>query len=257
MGLSLTDLRASGLLELYVIGELSPREHAQVEEAIQSYPELKQELQDIEQTLQQLAFAKTIPPNSRVLTHTLAAIPGVKINPIALPAAPRNWAALGLLLLSFALLSSAVYFWNLNKQTSAQLASVQAERNDCLAQQEATKAPIAMLEDLQRSDNQIVKIGASDKYPSANVYLYLNNNTKRNYLTLSEMPALAADQSYQLWSLKANVDPIPLNVFDDAETIIPVAFEEGSANYAITIEQKGGATAPNLEELIGVFSVSG
>jgi len=74
MGLSLTDIRDAGLLELYVLGELSPTERQQVEEGIRTYPELKTELAEIEQAFKHFAFAKTVTPAPRVLEQTLKTI---------------------------------------------------------------------------------------------------------------------------------------------------------------------------------------
>lgn len=47
-----------------------------------------------------------------------------------------------------------------------------------------------------------------------------------------------------------------MDVFEfDGSQFIEVDFEENTNAYAITIEEKGGAQSPNLDMLIGVFSV--
>jgi len=258
MGLSLTDIRDAGLLELYVIGELSPIERQQVEEAIRTYPELKIELAEIEQAFKHFAFAKTIAPEPRVLEQTLKTINAGPNPPQSQP--PSSGGAgfsglLGTLALVFAGLSG--YFWYQSDQQTQAISEAQIALEDCLQKQEAVKENIALLNDLQRNDKQVVAIAATDKYAQTSISIYNNPVTKRNYLALSNLPELGPDESFQLWSLKADTAPIPLDVFDASATFVPVAFEDGTGTYAITIERKGGATAPNLEQLIGTFGMAG
>ena len=95
-------------------------------------------------------------------------------------------------------------------------------------------------------------------YPTASLLIHNNNSSKKNYLQLSALPALSDNQSFQLWSLKADQDPIPLDVFDGTgDRIIEVQHINGTETYAITIEPKGGSKIPTLENLIGTFSLQG
>lgn len=55
MFMSLDELRSSGLLELYVIGDISASEKLMVETAITDNPSLKQEIFDIEKALESYA----------------------------------------------------------------------------------------------------------------------------------------------------------------------------------------------------------
>jgi len=257
MGLSITEIRDTGLLERYVIGELAPSERQQVEEAIRTYPELKVELAEIEQAFKHFAFAKTVKPAPRVLENTLKSI-NAGPNPPVPPSTSAGSNLSGLFgVAALALASLAGYLWVQSSNAETALATVQTELEACIAKQEDTRGPIALLEDIQRSDNQVVTISATDKYPETAIFIYNNPTTERNYLALGQLPTLGPDESYQLWSLKADTAPIPLTVFDDSETIIPVSFEEGTGTYAITIEEKGGAQAPNLEQLIGTFGMAG
>jgi len=60
------DIILSGLLELYALGLASPEETLQVEEWINQYPEIKQELDAIENSLETYAQANAIEPSSSV-----------------------------------------------------------------------------------------------------------------------------------------------------------------------------------------------
>ncbi len=258
MSISLADIRASGLLELYALGELAQPERAQVEQAIAEYPELRTDLAEIEQALEVYAFAKTIPPNPAVLAATLSSIkPGTTTNAARTSANSSKWLSWLLSLIALALAAALVYTYVQNRELEQAVATQHAQLQDCLTQQEANQVPIATITDLQRSDNQVVSLAPSDNYSEASILIYNNPTTQRNYLALGEMPSLAANQVYQLWSLKPNQDPIPLDTFTAESPIVPVSYVAGTANYAITVEQAGGAATPNLEELIGTFGVAG
>ena len=75
---------------------------------------------------------------------------------------------------------------------------------------------------------------------------------------MRNLPDIVSDQTYELWSIKPNQPPIPLNVFDKpVNGLIEVAYVDDTSVYAITIEPKGGKNTPTMENLIGTVSVAG
>lgn len=60
------DIISSGLLELYALGLTSAEEARQVEEWVNQYPEIKQELDAIEVSLESYAQAHAMEPSSSV-----------------------------------------------------------------------------------------------------------------------------------------------------------------------------------------------
>lgn len=61
--MSLDNIRKEALLERYVLGELAQQEVEVVEKALLAYPELKEELREIEQTFEIYARANAIEPD--------------------------------------------------------------------------------------------------------------------------------------------------------------------------------------------------
>ena len=68
-------------------------------------------------------------------------------------------------------------------------------------------------------------------------------------------PDITSDKAFLLWSMKDGAEPMPLDVFEDVNKIIEVAFVDNTATYAITIGSKGGSKSPTLEKLIGTMAV--
>lgn len=64
--MSIEKIRESGLLELYIIGDLEEVEVKLVEDTIEKYPILKQDLQEIEITLERYALQHAIEPPATV-----------------------------------------------------------------------------------------------------------------------------------------------------------------------------------------------
>ena len=72
--MSIDQLRESGTLELYVIGDLSESEIIAVESAIEAHPELKQDIHEIELSLEQYALANAVPPKATLKPMVLAVV---------------------------------------------------------------------------------------------------------------------------------------------------------------------------------------
>jgi anti-sigma-K factor RskA len=70
--LSVENLKAyieSGVLELYVLGDLSPEEALQVEELSSRYPEVRDEIAAIEEAMEQYAMQNAVEPSADVETR--------------------------------------------------------------------------------------------------------------------------------------------------------------------------------------------
>ena len=259
MNRSITDIRESGLLELFVLGDLPVAEHREVEEALLLYPELRADVREIERALEGAAFAKTRPPRPEVLQGALRELDaGAQAVDGGAPSGKTSGVLAGVLgVLALGAVLAALYLWHAQGSLETELAAERVELEACLAKQEATEVRIATLDDLQRSDNRVVSLQATEAYAQAALLLYDNPTTGRNYLTVAELPSLPPGKVYQLWSLKEGLDPIPLDVFTAGPAIVPVSYEAGTGTYAITVEQAAGAQVPDLEQLVGTLVVSG
>ncbi|MEJ7693873.1 MAG: hypothetical protein WKF69_12725, partial [Daejeonella sp.] len=81
----------SGILELYVLGDLSGEEIREVESTIAQYPAVKAEVEEIENALQAYAISNAIEPSEAVRTKILNSIAssgtaGTPVVPMYAPA---------------------------------------------------------------------------------------------------------------------------------------------------------------------------
>ena len=261
--MNLNELKESGLLELYVLGELGQDDILKVEAAIKEFSSLKQEINEIEIALQLYAKANAVPAPPEILSKVLSEIGGsstISTNPDTASNEVKKdsmWTKLQPVasLLGLIGLSVALYF-NTNKLED-QKVKYEAEIEKCEKEKEEQNIQLGLLEGINSEDNQVIFAEATEKYPNTKLYFNHNKDTGKNYIQLDELPGLADNQSYQLWSLKGDNAPVPLDVFqDESGKLIEVSFIADSDAYAITIEPRGGQDAPTMENLVAVIKIT-
>jgi hypothetical protein len=104
-----------------------------------------------------------------------------------------------------------------------------------------------------RNPNAIVvnMVGTRVHESSANVYWDSTNSSV--FLVVRNMPKLPSTRQYQLWALIDNKKK-NLGVFDatDNNVILKMDSTKQAQAFAITIEKKGGSSAPTLDSLQSV-----
>jgi anti-sigma-K factor RskA len=253
----LEEIKVSGLLEQYVMDMLSPAEKAEVESYIRTYPELRKELYEIESSLEIFAKSAAIESPPGVKEKILDAIRKNPLSGERISGRPSNiWAAvaaifgLGILVLGYLLFQKN----NENSNLSKELISF---RDTCQTNTNELNRQLDLLRQLTEPNNKILTFQATPGFASTDLYLHTNKITKRNFIQVRNLPHLADNQSFELWSIKANEAPKPLTVFGIPENgLIEVDYVEGTQVYAITIEVKGGVQSPTMANLIGTVNVA-
>ena len=261
--MNLNEIKESGLLELYILGQLDEKDIQLVQNAIQEFPSLKEDLYEIEIALQLYANAHAVPAPSNVLENVLKEIKnnGRARNDNKTPSQveknPSVWERFQPLasLLGLIGLLIALYF-NSNK-LEEQKQNYEQVIKECNNEKTEQTKRLSILEGINASGNQIIFAEATEKYPSTKLYFNHNPETQKNYIQVQQLPALADDQSYQLWSLKGDNTPVPLDVFqNETGNIFEVRHVLDTDAYAITIEPKGGQDSPTLENLVAIIKIT-
>ncbi len=246
----------SGLLELYVIGGCTPYEEKVVETALDEFKDLRQELYEIEKTLRQYSQIHSISPGTHVKKEILNKLKGSDQKIKYSSAATPKWHFPFMIIFGLISLGLSFSFFNSNKnkkQLEQQYADQVIQCDSLRAENERN---LELISALTANDVEVIFASATEKYPATKMYIHTSKSSKKNILQLTSLPPINQNQSYQLWSLKDGVDPIPMDVFEtQSGNIIEVGFEENSNSYAITIEELGGKSTPTLENLVGVFTL--
>jgi anti-sigma-K factor RskA len=251
---------SSGILEAYALGEVTGAERAIVEQAIATYPEIREELRKIEETLERVSFASAITPPRRVKEKLLSAISEVKVVPLQPERSFWKYAAAASV--TVALISSylAFYYNQLWKANSEQLAKIQSENARMAEDYNVVNQKLNKIQgDLAVIENTafthvVMKGTANDQNAQASVYW--NPSTKEVYLSIQNLKEISRDNQFQLWAI-VNGQPVDAGVFDvgNMAGLLKMKDISGAAAFAVTIEPRGGKGQPTLETMQVVGSV--
>lgn len=264
MALDVKDIRGSGLLELYVLGDISQEDQSIVRTAIATFPELQTDIKEIEYVLLQYAKLHSVEPSiglkeSIIKEIAISDLPRDNINSsLAGSKASSGTRYLGPLIASL-LIALGLLAWTIfqNGKHKKLNAKYQSDQLICDSLLRVNQYQDQLFIALSDPGNKIIAVDPTENYSTTNFYVHYNQTAQKNYIQLVNLPEINTDQSFQLWALPALGSPIPLDVFQlEGDKIFEFSYVAGINAYAVTIEPRGGQTSPTLENLIGVVPLT-
>ncbi|MBX2897600.1 MAG: anti-sigma factor [Cyclobacteriaceae bacterium] len=251
---------ASGVLEAYVLGELTVREQEQVVLQVQRYPALHDELVRIEKTMEQLVRQASVKPKPHLKDNVLqSAGARIKVQPVK---ASNFWvwlaAASVMLACFFAYLAYNYHArWS---STSQQLAEIEL-RNQQIAQNLNTvNLELSKIQsDINIVDNPAfsrVLLTGTNQAPDSKATVFWNASTHEVYLRIQHLQVLATENQFQLWAL-IDGKPVDMGVFDVTADLMKMKTTARADAFAVTIEARGGSSVPSLHTLQVIGNIKG
>jgi len=254
---SVEEYISSGILEAYVLGNLSFEEIRDVEAKLKIYPELREELAKIEATSEQLFLKASITPRASIKAALFEKINSKKEVPvIPLRQESSIWRYAAAASIVFGLCSSflAYTYWSRWQESQSNLTQLLAQ-NQRIAQDYSTVQN--SLEEIETEvkiitnpDFERVVMKGTPNAPQSIASVYWNARTKEVYLSIQNMKALSKENQYQLWAI-IDGKPVDCGVFDSAIAglIKMKAALQFPTTFAVTIEPRGGKLSPSLETM--------
>ncbi len=263
----------SGILELYVMGDLTPAEKEQVEEMASKHPEIKSEIASIEVGLENYAKTYAVAPSISLRNKVLneisqdqssETVQEAKVASISQSGSNPFYkyafaASLALLLMSVA----ALFILNNRLQeTNQQLAILQISNqqfsnrvNYMTEQLDKSKESLAIL---HNPEVKMIKLAGTKNSPKASMMVAFNPAKKEVMIdmTMMQMPENDDQHQYQLWAL-VDGKPVDLGVFDmtnDAGMKKMKAISYAQA-FAVTLEPRGGSENPTMDQMMVMGSI--
>ncbi|HWZ03192.1 MAG TPA: anti-sigma factor [Mucilaginibacter sp.] len=265
----------SGILELYILGDVSPEEKLQVEAMALKHPAIKAELDEIERSMELYAGKNAVEPaehlRERILNSVLTNFgddstfdKGVdesrdNIVPFAASKATNFYkyafaACLALLLASAVALVS---MYNKLQDSNNTIAALQSDKQH-FANTVSLKE--GELEVLQDASFKFLKLQATAKAPTGSqITVAWSPAKKKVWIDMKslKMPENDKEHQYQLWALVAG-KPVDLGVFDantDTTDMKEMKSIASADAFAVTLEPKGGSPTPTMDQMmvIGKF----
>lgn len=255
---------ASGILELYVTGALSPEENLEVQHYAIKHPEIKKEIEAIEAAMLQLT--KTVSPGlsqngfqkiRSELDDTIQFLPS------AAERKPQwknylGWAAS----LLFAAGLTWVYLDNDRLKTDMEVTTKANEELEELlldARSEVADKN-ALLQALRDKNVTVVALGGQEVSPGSYAKAYWNTDEQNVIIDAQGLPEPPSGYDYQVWSLKLDpLTPTSIGLLEDFVTdenkMFTLSNPNASEAFGITLEPEGGSEAPTLDQLYTLGTV--
>lgn len=252
----------TGLLEQYALGLTDSEESQIVEQHLQSFPELREELQAMQSALEQYAQQYAIQPPSGLKNKILEDLDDTA--PFNTNAAQSeqfstkiswskwlSYAALIALTLGYLYKGHQV---NLaNREISQQKTAVATcnERNERL---ENSQTIYAFISD---TNTQPVLLTGTEVSPESEAVVYWNEDKQSAYFFASQLPKPANDQQYQIWA-DVEGEMISIGLLDyQTNDLQQISYIANAESLNITLEPRGGSEHPNVEQLYVNAPISG
>lgn len=270
----------SGVLELYVLGDLSPEETLQVEELSSRYPEVRDEIAAIEEAMEQYAMRNAVEPAADVETRLFERldlnneeVPEVissqpvyqeEAKVVRLDGSDAKVRTLRYALVAcvaLLVISVAALFVTYNKLNDAhdQIASLNFDKQKfagVVSKLEYDNQGLNNMAEMAESKEwATIKMQGQAFSPKSKMNVYWNKKDKSvliNYIAM-DLPKADAEHEYQLWAL-VNGKPVSLGVFGKTdstskEALLKMQTIQEAQAFAVTLEPMGGSVNPTMEKL--------
>ncbi|MDX1445821.1 anti-sigma factor, partial [Lishizhenia sp.] len=234
---------ASGILESYVMGTASEQEQREVHCLSSIYPEIKEELNRIQQTLEDYVQSIAVTPPAGTKEAILAKIKDVpqekvmkKVEEPKLEKETKvvqmpTYAKLSLVA-SIAIVVGVSAMFVMKSQENARLnnelkalnSQTEQKQNEYLASLENLEKEVAASKELQdfvlNEGTEEVVLAGTENHPEAKVRVYWHKETQAVIVKNDALPAPTEGKQYQLWALADGV-PVDLGVLDKEFAVTP------------------------------------
>lgn len=273
----------TGILELYVLGQLSPQEQLEVEEMAAQYPDIKEEINAIETAMEQYAVNHAIQPASGLEKQIFAKLsdaenidPKEQQSPKIVPLrAAEDHSVSTIRTLRFALVAcvgllvvSVIALYGAHEKLNTANQQIVSLTTD----KEKFAATVSFMQGENKDLQQIAQISADPTWtavklagtkisPKAKMMVYWHKDGQHVMVdnTKMSLPENDATHQYQLWAI-VNGKPVDLGVFDaqaQPKKLLLAMKEVGAPQaFAVTLEKRGGSVTPTMEKMIALGGVS-
>lgn len=274
------DIISSGLFELYITGLTSTEETLQVEQWADQYPEVKQEIKELQQVMENYAMAEAIAPDEslkekillkiqtdesvkeKIFSRIESSSPSLQPERSLKNISERNegavvykmpsyfkWAVAACIILLLGSFFLTYTFYNKYQNASADYLSAQ---NELQKQQQLAEAMHKDMDVVTNKYAQPVVLNGTEKAPDALAKIFWMKNTGDVYVDPTNLPQTPAGMQYQLWAI-VDGKPVDAGMITTQKGTYHIqkmkSFGKAQA-FAITLETAGGHPAPKGDMIV-------
>lgn len=264
----------SGILEQYVLGDLSNEERLEVEKNALQYPEIRLELAEIENALMSYAQSNAIDPSEAIRNKILNSLDTVQDSENSAvrsiggasskPSSFYKYAFAASLALLFMSVMLLINLNNKLKKSYTEIAVLQSDNEKFSNQvnyidEELTDTKNALQFYQNPASYKLVTLKGSPKAPAASMLVAFNADKEEVMIDLSslKMPSNDKEHQYQLWAM-VDGKPVDLGVFDssgDSTGMKKMKSVKEAQAFAVTLEPRGGSANPTMDQMMAIGNI--
>lgn len=268
----------TGILELYVLGQLTVPEQKEVEEMAASYPIIREEINAIEIAMEKYAVFHAVTPTAdleKKIFEKITPSTTSNNNPPKIVQLDADHSASTIRSLRFALVAcvgllilSIVALYAMNDKLGAANEQIVSLTND----KQKFASTVSYIKDANKDLQEIaaisddptwtvVKLGGTNIAPQAKMRVYWHKAGQHVLVdnTRMSLPENDSKHQYQLWAIVKG-KPVDLGVFDaqsKPEKLLLAMKEVGDPQaFAVTLEKRGGSATPTMEKMVVQGAIS-
>ena len=272
------DIISSGLLELYITGLTSKEETLQVEQWAEQYPEVKKEIEELQDAMENYVMAEAIQPDESLKGKILAKIQAddsakekifssihtsTQEEPFSvIKAQEKNedakvysipsyfkWAVAASVILLIGSLILNYTFYNKYQSTSKDLETAQQQLQKQQQLADAMNKDMTVMTDRNALN---VVLNGTEKAPDALAKIYWMKDKGDVYVDPTNLPQAPSGMQYQLWAI-VDGKPVDAGMISTEKGIYHIqkmkSFGKAQA-FAITLETAGGHPTPKGDMIV-------
>ena len=265
-------------------GIATEEEVRELEAAMAQYPEVAAEVEAYRRNMEEYIRMQRMDPQADIKTNLFTIINNEPDLPeeAPLPGEDQEWreavpmqatggaswkwiAAAAAVLLAGSLILNYVFFnrYKEFREYKDKYQSLLVSQNSILSKNNLYKTRLEQMEESMEiiQDPKFLKVPmpGTKAFPEALATVFWNPQSQQVYLKVNKLPEPAADKQYQLWAI-VNGKPVDMGVIEmgDTASLLHKMKVTGKAQmFAVTLEKKGGAAAPTMEQMYVAGKIPG
>lgn len=275
---------SSGIIELYMAGVATEEEVRELEAAMAQFPEVKAQVEAYRRTMEAYIEMQGIDPQADIKTSLFSKInnepnlqeealtPDQDLQPSKVVSMQEtkslSWkwiASVAAVLLIGSLVLNYVFFnrYQLFREYKDKYESLLLSQNSILSKSNLYKTRLEQMQESMEiiQDPKVLKVPmpGTKAFPEALATVFWNPSSQQVYLKVNKLPEPTADKQYQLWAI-VDGKPVDMGVFEmgDTASLLQKMKVTGKAQmFAVTLEKKGGAVSPTMEQMYVAGKIPG
>ncbi len=251
----------SGVVEMYAMHALNPQEKAEFEQKLLLYPELKKELQKVQESLDDYSESHASNPRPELRAKILQSIDPTSAKTAKGKVVPiRENNSLTYKYLIAACLAALVvstfaswFFYSRWNEAEDRYSALLNDKNQLAKNYNLVKNEydrnVNDLIVMRDQQSTVIQLFSTDTTKNFEARIYWNKNSHESYIDVLALPIPDEGKQYQLWALVGG-KPIDAGVFEITLSGIQRVKDIPAADaWAVTLEPKGGSVSPTLDQM--------